>query len=121
MIQSQPQQQPPQQQQQQQPVQMQQIPQQQQQQPVQMQQTPQMMQQPQPQIPVSSQQQQQQQQQQQIDDAFSQIMNPLHISIFKCQMHAYKLIARNQPLPENMLNALKSRVGAGIARPRMFF
>ena len=51
---------------------------------------------------------------QQNDDALSQVMNQLQLSIFKCQLHAYKLLARNQPLPENMLSVLKSK----ISRPR---
>ena len=77
----------------------------------------------QPQQPQQQQQpapvQQQQPQvisQQHIDEALSQVLNPLQLSIFKCQLHAYKLIGRNQPLPDNMLTALKSKV----SRPRKY-
>jgi hypothetical protein len=65
---------------------------------------------------IIQQQQQQTSTTQQNDDALSQVMNQLQLSIFKCQLHAYKLLARNQPLPENMLSVLKSK----ISRPRMF-
>jgi hypothetical protein len=71
---------------------------------------------PTPQQQVIIQQQQQTSTTQQNDDALSQVMNQLQLSIFKCQLHAYKLLARNQPLPENMLSVLKSK----ISRPRMF-
>ncbi len=61
-------------------------------------------------------QQQQQSAPQQNDEMFSQVFNPVQLSIFKCQVHAYKGFARNAQLADHILQVLKSKVGMGVAR-----
>jgi hypothetical protein len=45
------------------------------------------------------------------DDTLNQIFNPMQLSIFKCQIHAYKLFAKGQMLPDHVLTLLKQKVG----------